>query len=117
MSTTLLSVLILNSLFFFIYGFQALKSELMIKEFKRFGMTDSQRKLIGILQILGSSGLITGLALPVIGIFASAGLTIMMLIAFFVRIKIKDSFSQSVPSFVFFLINGWLTYSLSLQFF
>lgn len=83
----------------------------MIEEFKRFGMTNSQRKITGILQMFGSCGLLTGIVLPVIGLLASAGLTAMMLVAFFVRIKIKDSFFQSAPSFVFFLINGWLTYS------
>ena len=83
----------------------------MIGEFKRFGMTNSQRKITGILQMFGSCGLQTGIVLPVIGLLASAGLTAMMLVAFFVRIKINDSFSQSAPSFVFILINGWLTYS------
>lgn len=83
----------------------------MIEEFKRFGMTKSQRKLTGILQILGSFGLLTGLLFPVIGLLSSAGLTAMMLVAFFVRLKIKDSISESVPSFVFFAINAWLTYT------
>ncbi len=81
----------------------------MIEEFKRFGMTDPQRKLTGILQILGSAGLLAGFIFPLIGVLASAGFTIMMLVAFIVRIKIKDSFVQSLPSIIFMLINGWLT--------
>jgi hypothetical protein len=81
----------------------------MIDEFKRFGMTDSQRKLTGILQILGSSGLLAGLLFPVIGLLAAAGFTAMMLVAFIIRIKIKDSIAQSVPSLIFMLMNAWLT--------
>lgn len=80
----------------------------MIDEFKRFGMTDSQRKFTGILQIAGSAGLIAGLIMPGVGLLAAAGFTAMMLVAFIVRIKIKDSILQSLPSIIFLLINGWL---------
>ena len=81
----------------------------MIDEFKRFGMTDSQRKLTGILQIAGSTGLLTGLMIPAIGLLAAAGFTIMMLVAFIVRIKIKDRLVQALPSIIFMLVNGGLT--------
>ncbi len=89
-------VVLLNALFFLVYGFQALHSRKMIEEFKRFGMTDSQRRLTGVLQISGSAGLL-------------AGFTVMMLVAFIVRIKIKDSFIPSSPSLFFMLVNAWLT--------
>jgi len=82
---------------------------MMIDEFKRFGMTDSQRKLTGLLQIAGSAGLLAGLFYPGIGLLSAAGLSAMMLVAFIVRIKIKDSLMQSLPSIIFMLINAWLT--------
>lgn len=82
---------------------------MMIDEFKRFGMTDSQRKFTGILQIAGSGGLIAGLIMPAVGLLAAAGFTAMMFVAFLVRIKIKDSILQSLPSIIFMMINGWLT--------
>ncbi|WP_165779091.1 DoxX family protein [Rhodohalobacter barkolensis] len=109
MTTTFQFGLILNALFFLFYGFQSLNSQLMIDEFKRFGMTDSQRKFTGILQIAGSAGVLAGLIIPVIGLLAAAGFTAMMLVAFLVRIKIKDSILQAMPSIIFILINGWLT--------
>lgn len=102
-------VLTVNALFFIVYGFQLLSSTWMIEEFKRFGMTDPLRKLTGILQIQGSAGLLAGFIFPVIGFLAAVGFTVMMLVAFLVRIKIKDSFVQSLPSLIFILINGWLT--------
>lgn len=111
MTTTLHIFVILNALFFLFYGFQSLISRLMIEEFKRFGMTPSQRKLTGILQILGSSGLIGGLFFPYIGLLSAAGFTIMMLVAFIVRMKIKDSIAQSAPSLIFMAINLWLMVS------
>lgn len=80
----------------------------MIEEFKRFGMTPSQRKLTGILQILGAAGLIVGFYFPSIGLLSAAGFTVMMLVAFIVRVKIKDSIAQSAPSLIFMVINIWL---------
>lgn len=84
----------------------------MIEEFKRFGLTDRKRTLTGILQILGSIGLSTGFIFPIIGLLAAAGFTTMMLVAFIIRIKIKDSIIQSLPSLVFMLINAWLMITL-----
>jgi hypothetical protein len=81
----------------------------MIEEFKRFGLTDSQRKITGNLQIAGSAGLLTGLIFPAIGLLAAAGFTAMMLVALFVRIKIKDSIVQSLPSVIFMMLNAWLS--------
>jgi hypothetical protein len=80
----------------------------MIAEFKRYGLTDSQRRLTAVLQIIGSAGLLTGFIFPYIGLLAAAGFSIMMLVAFIVRIKIKDSFAQSLPSLLFMLVNIWL---------
>jgi len=80
----------------------------MMEEFKRFGMNDLQRKLTAVLQILGSIGLLGGLLFPYIGLLAAAGFTAMMLVAFIVRLKIKDNVAQSIPSLFFMIINGWL---------
>lgn len=81
----------------------------MIEEFKRFGLSDAQRKQTGVLQILGSVGLLAGYYFPYIGILSAAGFTAMMLIAFIVRIKIKDSIAQAAPSLLFMLVSAWLT--------
>lgn len=109
MTTIFQLVAILNALFFLFYGFQSLNSHILIEEFKRFGMTDKMRQLTGILQIIGSAGLLAGLYYTVIGLLAAGGLTAMMFIAFIVRLKIKDSLAQLLPSFIFMLVNAWLT--------
>nr|WP_158278675.1 DoxX family protein [Rhodohalobacter mucosus] len=103
-------ICVLNAVFFIIYGFQSLCSQMMIEEFKRFGLSDLQRKVTGTLQILGSIGLLTGFIYTVIGLFAAAGLTAMMFVALIVRIRIKDSVLQALPSILFLLINGWLAF-------
>lgn len=110
LSNTFQIVVVLNALFFLFYGFQSLNSQIMIEEFKRFGMDDKQRKLTGVLQICGAAGLFSGFIFSQTGFFAAAGLTLMMFIAFIVRIKIKDSIIQSLPSLIFMMVNAWLAY-------
>lgn len=83
----------------------------MIEEFKRFGLTDSQRKQTGVLQLLGASGLLAGLIFPTAGLLSAGGFSAMMIVAFFVRIKIKDSIIQSLPSLFFMLVNAWLMFA------
>ncbi|MCC5905684.1 MAG: DoxX family protein [Balneolaceae bacterium] len=109
MTATFQFGLILNALFFLFYGLQSQNSQVMKDEFMRFGLTDSQRKLTGNLQIAGSAGLLAGLIFPVVGLLAAVGFTAMMLVAFIVRLKIKDSVVQSLPSVIFMLINAWLS--------
>ncbi len=111
MSITFQTILILNALFFLFYGIQSLISKMMIAEFKRFGLTDSQRIITAILQILGAMGLLLSYFFVHIGLLAAMGFTVMMLVAFMVRIKIKDSVVESIPSMLFMVINAWLTLS------
>ena len=111
MNATIQLISVLNSLFFLFYGFKALQSETMIAEFKRFGMTDFQKKMTGLLQITGSTGMLAGLFFPLFGLLSSTGFTFMMLVAFMVRIKIKDSIVHYSPSLFFILVNSWLMVS------
>jgi uncharacterized membrane protein len=83
----------------------------MISEFKRFSLSKTQRQITGILQIIGAIGLLSGLFLPIIGLLAALGLSLLMILGFIVRLKIKDSFLQSLPSFVFACINSYLFYA------
>lgn len=82
----------------------------MYTEFKRFGLSKSQRILTGILQLMGSAGLLYGLIDPTFGFMASLGLTLMMLVAFAVRIKIQDGFLETAPSFLFMMLNAWISW-------
>ncbi len=73
----------------------------MEDEFIRYNLA-SYRKIIGILQLMGAFGLLVGLyASPKLIFFAAAGLGILMLAGFAVRLYIKDSFLLSSPSFIY----------------
>jgi hypothetical protein len=74
-------------------------------------MNENLRKLTGTLQLLGACGLLAGLFFSISGFLASAGLSFMMLVAFRTRLKIRDPLNQSLPSFFFMILNGYLAYN------
>ena len=82
----------------------------MKDEFKRYGL-EKFALMISILQILGGTGLIVGLQIHPILLISSAGLSILMLFGFGVRLKIRDSFWQSLPALSYFILNSYLFYS------
>lgn len=99
------------SLSFFFYGLGCFYSPTMHQEFKRFGLNPTLRKLTGSLQVIGALGMVGGFYfLPLLGFFAAVGLSVLMGLGFGVRLKIKDSFLQSFPSFFFALLNAFVAY-------
>ena len=108
MSMLTIAVLISSGAFLF-YGITCLISQKMTDEFIRFGLDKQKRLLTGYLQILGALGLIFGYFFSDALVFlASAGLTLLMLLGFAIRIKIKDSISQSLPSLVVAFLNLYI---------
>ncbi|MEQ8624662.1 MAG: DoxX family protein [Vicingaceae bacterium] len=108
----LLILSLLLSFCFLFYGINCLFFEKMKSEFARFGLSDTQRKITGYLQILGSLGLALGSFLsPYLIVISSIGLSILMLLGFITRIRIKDSFYASFPALFFFLLNLYLAYA------
>ncbi|MBJ2174402.1 DoxX family protein [Aureibaculum sp. A20] len=105
----LLIAIILSSSAFFFYGINCLYSPKIAAEFIRFGMNKTIRLLTGYLQLIGAIGLVVGyFCLPDLVFIASAGLTLLMLLGFAVRIKIKDSILESSPSLIFAALNLYI---------
>ena len=94
-----------SSLAFIYFGMNCFYSDFIIAEFIRYDLP-SYRKLTGILQLLGATGLLIGLYFsPILLLLASIGLCLLMLAGFIVRLKINDNFIQSSPSFIFAALN------------
>jgi hypothetical protein len=110
---TLIYLVLFTAFSFLYYGLACLISPRLRIEFERFGLPE-YRMLTGFLQLLGSLGIILGLIFPLLGTLASAGLTLLMVAGFITRIKIKDTFIETLPSFFFMLINGYITFSYCL---
>ena len=79
----------------------------MREEFERYDLAKF-RNLVGLLQLCGGIGLLVGLVWNPALIIASSGLSLLMLMGFVVRVKMKDGLLESLPSFIFMLINGYI---------
>lgn len=114
----LLSVLTWFSGVAFIYfGINCFYSKFIIEEFKRYKLPE-YRKLTGILQLLGALGLLIGLYFsPILLLLSSTGLSLLMLSGFIVRLKIKDNFIKSSPSFTFAALNLFIAFKTFLTYF
>jgi len=101
------AITLLSALSFLAYGIGCFTSRHLQREFVRFGLSPL-RKLIGLLQICGSLGLLAGFRFPLLGQTAAGGLALMMLLAILVRIKIRDNFLKTTPAILYFAVNGYL---------
>ncbi|MBT8296163.1 MAG: DoxX family protein [Gramella sp.] len=110
--TFLTFLIIFSTLSFLFFGISCFFTEHMRNEFIRYGLSH-RLKLIGTLQILGAIGLGIGyLYLPWLSIIAAIGLSILMILGFGVRLKIKDTLIQSAPSLIYAVINTYISISL-----
>ena len=92
---------------FLAYGISLFTSLRMKKEFIRFQLKKF-RKLVGVLEILGGTGLLLGLYSDSILIISSGGLTLLMLLGVWIRVKIKDKFLLILPALLFMFLNLYI---------
>jgi len=84
----------------------------MVAEFERYRL-DKYRKLVGCLQLMGAFGLVLGYIFsPELQCLAAIGISILMVLGFIVRVKIRDSITQILPSLSYALLNAYLVYLL-----
>jgi len=67
---------------------------------------------VGVLQLLGSAGLLLGFQMPWVGQLSAGGLAVMMLCGVGVRIKIKDTVAQTLPAFSYMVLNAYLAFAV-----
>ncbi len=107
----LLTAQLLSFLAFLFYGYVCVFTDKLVLEFERYGLSN-MRILTGCLEIVGALGVLCGIRYPIIGILASLGLSLMMLCAVYVRIKIRDSLLETLPAIILFWVNVLILYSL-----
>ncbi len=110
MSYIFLTLFLFSSLSFLFYGGICLFTKKMNSEFERYGFAKYQ-KLIGILEILGALGLLLGYFNKILLATSALCLSLVMLSAILVRIKIKDPFILHLPAILLFFINLYLFYT------
>lgn len=99
-----------TSLSFLFFGAACLYDRRMKDEFVRYGL-ENERRLTGFLQLIGGVGLLGGLLLsPLLAMLAALGLSVLMILGFGVRIKIRDTLLQTLPSLSYAILNAYLAF-------
>ena len=103
----LVVVALVSGLSFLYYGSRVLCRADLKAEFERYGMP-AFRRFVGVMEVLGGTAVILGLALAPLGAFAAAGLTAMMTLGLIVRIRIHDAPRLMVPAASLGALNALL---------
>lgn len=104
---TLVTMALVSGVAFLYYGTKVLTQPHLETEFHRYGIPDL-RNVVGVLEILGACGVLLGLAAPLLGAAASAGLTTLMVLGVAVRLRLHDPVSAMVPAALLATLNGVL---------
>ena len=96
-------IIVFTAISFIIYGVNSFISNKMILEFERWGL-GKRRKEIGSFQLACGVGMLIGLKLNFIMMISSVILIIMMLVAVYVRVKIKDNISEILPALAYLIL-------------
>ena len=104
-----LVILLFSAISFIFYSLSSFYSARMILEYDRWGYKKF-RKIIASLQFISGFGLLIGLCFPLLLTFASASLTVMMITAVFVRIRIKDNVIKILPAILYAILNFIIFY-------
>lgn len=99
--------IVVSIISFLSYGLACLFTDHMVVEFEHFGLS-GLRRLTGVLEIAGALGLILGYFVPPFTIASSGGLALLMLLGTLVRIRVGDSFLQTLPALVFLVLNVFI---------
>ena len=97
-------IVVFTAISFITYGINSFISKKMIIEFKRWGL-EKWRKEIGSFQLTCGTVMLIGLKLNYALIFSSIILIIMMLVAVYIRIKIKDNISEILPALAYLILG------------
>lgn len=99
--------MILSSVSFLWYGIASLANDGMADDFARFGLS-RYRRLTGGLEVLGGVGLLAGLLWTPLLVVSAGGLSVLMLLGVFARVRVRDPWVQTLPALLLFLLNLFL---------
>ncbi len=96
-----------SGLSFLYYGFRVLFRSELRGEFERYGIP-AARQFVGIMEVLGGTAVVLGLAVAPLGAFGAAGLAVLMVLGLIVRISIHDAPRLMVPAASLGALNALL---------
>lgn len=98
---------LVSGLSFLYYGFRVLFRPALKGEFERYGIP-SVRQLVGVMEVLGGTAVLLGLAVPPLGALGAAGLAVLMVLGLIVRVRIHDAPRLMVPAASLAALNAVL---------
>ena len=93
------------------FGTSCLVTAAMRGEFERYALARF-RVLIGVLQLCGAVGLTVGWWYRPLGVAAAVGLTVLMLLGWTVRRRIRDPWLKQIPAGVYAGLSAVLAWGL-----
>jgi uncharacterized membrane protein YkgB len=81
-----------------------------VREFERYKLS-GLRKITGALQLLACLGLFLGFSQSLFTVLASLLLSVMMIVALAVRIRLRDSLLMTAPAVLYFVLSLFLLLS------
>ena len=98
---------LVSGLSFLYYGSMILFRTASREEFERYGLP-AVRRVVGVLEVLGGTAVILGLASAPLGAFAAAGLTALMVLGLIVRVRVHDAPRLMAPAASLGVLNAVL---------
>ena len=83
--------------------------DVIIKEFKQFGLSDLTRTFIGAFKIALATLLVTGIWFPQLVTIPATLMGLCMLTAQYFHFKIKNPFIKHLPSLIFLILCVFIT--------
>ncbi len=93
----LVAFALVSGVSFLYYGSKVVFRPALESEFERYGLP-GVRRLVGVMEVLGGTAVILGLAIAPLGAVAAAGLTALMVLGLIVRVRIRDAPRLMVPA-------------------
>jgi uncharacterized membrane protein YphA (DoxX/SURF4 family) len=109
-----LILVLFTGLSFVAYGINSFISKRMKSEFERWNLK-KERKAIASCQLIGGATLLFGLESNIMLLLSSSFLSVMMLVAIGVRIKVRDNISDILPAFAYLVLSAIILYEATAQ--
>ena len=72
---------------------------------RQLGITDSQIRTLGIVEVLGALGLLVGIWIPILGLLAAIGFVLYFLGALIMHVRSKDAAKDMGPALILLVLS------------
>ena len=72
---------------------------------RHLGITDSQIRTLGVIEVLGALGLLVGIWIPILGLLAAIGFVLYFLGALIMHVRSKDAAKDLGPALILLVLS------------